>query len=103
MGAEFVERFLGGSAGGEEGVDPGEVDEAEADFEAAGPVEAGEGWIRAAPIVEPFDAFVLRGFVMVQPAGHGEADEFEPAAQVPNDFDVGAVGEGAVIDFEGGF
>ena len=69
MSAEFVEGFLRDAGGGEKGVDPGVIDEANADFEAAGPIHAGERRVGAAPIVEPFDAFVLSGFFLVEPGG----------------------------------
>ena len=101
MGAEFVERFLRDAGDGEEGVDPGVVDETDADFESAGPIHAGEGRVGATPVVQPFDAFVLGRFVAVEPGGESETNELIPAAGFPNDFDVGAVRMRAVIYFEG--
>lgn len=101
--AEFVEGFVGDASSGEECIDPGEVDETHADFQSAGPIEAGEGRIVFMPIVEPLDAFVAGARVVEKPGGHGEADELVPAARFPNDFDVGAARLRAVVALESGF
>src|SRR5687767_12008750 len=99
--AEFVQRFLRDASGGEKSINPGVIDEANADFEAAGPVHAGERRIGAAPIVQPLDAFILRGFVVIEPGGQRETDELKPAARFPNDFNVGAVRMRPMIHLEG--
>src|SRR4029077_13595702 len=97
LAAKFVESLMGNTGRAEKGINPGILDQANAGFEAASPVQTGEGRIVARPMVQPFDAFFLGPTVIEQPGGHGEADELIPTVRFPDDFDVGAIGLSAVI------